>query len=305
MGILRFCPGDFAAAWHGINDPTRFQAGGFLNLFTCIASAASWNTLKLCKLDLPNLHYSLFKSLVLMDSTAKLHQVSFLCATRFASHPPHPSKEKGFFHWGHRNFLSFQCFSMSFWFCGWSNYWIEWTWIFSLSFHHLDCLLISFLPLSSVAEVRCGDALLWDLAVVITRCAASATSAHHGNHVTSKHPTGLDISGLHCATRPTLQFLNVKRFKSNWIWIELIYVKSESIGHLLPTSRASSCQVLLAAFVVPWPAQDEPNSRTIRMDSNPVAESQLGTFNLHIQCCCNVDFGCWKWKEASARPQKS
>ena len=36
------------------------------------------------------------------------------------------------------------------------------------------------LPLSSVAEVRCGDALLWDLAVVITRCAASPTSGHHG-----------------------------------------------------------------------------------------------------------------------------
>ncbi len=49
---------------------------------------------------------------------------------------------------------------------------------------------------------------------------------------------------------------------------------------------ASSCCLCGAMTSPGW-----PNSRTIRMDSNPVADlAWLGTFNLHIQCFCNVDW---------------
>ena len=219
MGILRFCPGDFAAAWY---DPTQGFQACFLEaqdqqvrvivVGSCIARC--WKTLKLRKLELPKLHYSLFKSLVLMDSTAKLQQVSFLCATHSLCIPSGPSikRQNGFFHWRQRNFLSFQCFSMSFCF-----FWlIELNGLESSACHFTSwtvCWCASSLPWSPSSQLSGWGPLRWRSAVgfggsdhqvccLPDQWAPWDIMWHRSIQLGCV--TCLDVSGFHCSTRPTL-----------------------------------------------------------------------------------------------------
>ena len=194
MGILRFCPGDFAAAWH---DPTQGFQACFLEAQdqqVRVIVVGSWTFSLLVLLDVErrwNFASWSYPNCIILCSRAWFLWIARQSYTRchsyalFALHPIRPihQKTKVSFIGG----KEISChFNVSPWvsvFSGWLN-WMDLNLQLVISPAGLSVDVLppfpDLLPLSSVAEVRCGDALLWDLAVVITRCAASPTSGHHG-----------------------------------------------------------------------------------------------------------------------------